>query len=121
MEIPGWMFDAGTCCRMALSAVPSISVRSLRELTRLLSVSESSAALDVVKARPLSLPDARGACATTEPEFFQSTGAFSGSHSDSRMGEPSGGGSRTDLAVAGEASAGSLSGPRASRTDGGGP
>ena len=106
---------------MALSAVPSISVRSLRELTRLLSVRRSIADFDVVKARPLSLPNASGACATTEPEFFQSTGAVSDSHSDSRMGESSGGGSRTDLAVAGEAPAGSLSRPRAIRAGGSSP
>ena len=43
LEIPQWMFDAGTCCRMTLSAVPSISVRSLRELAGLLSMTGTAA------------------------------------------------------------------------------
>jgi hypothetical protein len=64
------MFDAATCRRMTLSAVPSISVRSLRELARLLSVIGSTADSDVVKAKLLSLPDAGGACATEEPGFL---------------------------------------------------
>jgi len=38
LEVPQWMFDAATCSRMRLSVVPSISVRSLCELTQLLSM-----------------------------------------------------------------------------------
>jgi hypothetical protein len=121
LEIPQWMFDAATCCRMTLSAVPSISVRSLRELARLLSVIGSTADSDVVKAKLLSLPDAGGACATEEPGFLRSAGAVSCSHGDSGVDESSGGGSRADLAMARETLAGSLSRPRRSRTGGGSP
>lgn len=121
LEIPQWMFDADTCCRMTLSAVPSISVRSLRELAGLLCVIGTAAGCAVLKAKPLSLPGAGGACATEEPRFLRSAGAVSGSHSDSSVDESSGGGSRADIAMAGETPAGLLSRPRPSRTSGGSP
>jgi hypothetical protein len=121
LEVPQWMFDAATCSQMTLSMVPSISVRSLRELAQLLSVIGSPADSDMVKAKLLSLPDAGGACATEESGFLRSAGAVSGSHDDSSVVESSGGGSRADLAMARKTSARSLSGRRPSRTGGGRP
>jgi len=114
-----WMFDAATCSRMRLSVVPSISVRSLRELTQLLSVIGSPADSDVVKAKLLSLPDAGGACATEETAFLRSAGAVSGSHGDSRMDAVSAEVREQTLRWLASFLPRSLSRPR--RTGGGGP
>ena len=121
LEVPQWMFDAATCSRMRLSVVPSISVRSLRELTQLLSVIGSPADSDVVKAKLLSIPDAGGACATEETAFLRSAGVVSGSHGGSSVDESSGGGSRADLAMARKTPARALPRPRPNRTGGGSP
>ena len=63
LEIPQWMFDAAACCGMTLVETASVSVGTLRDLTRLICAVEGSTEIGVLQGKHLTLPDAGGACA----------------------------------------------------------
>ena len=66
LEVPQWMFDAATCCRIRLSSTPAVSYQALRELRGLLDHARWPSAQAVLQAKHLSSLDPGGACATTE-------------------------------------------------------
>ena len=61
LEVPQWMFEATACCRMVLAATASVSVHTLRDLTRLMSAVQSPHEVGVLQGKHPTLPDSGGA------------------------------------------------------------
>jgi len=55
------MFEATACCRMVLAATASVSVHTLRDLTRLMSAVQSPHEVGVLQGKHPTLPDSGGA------------------------------------------------------------
>jgi len=64
LEVPQWMFEAATCCRIMSSTTPAVSCQALRDLRELLARHPNAPAM--LKAEHLSSFDLGGACASTE-------------------------------------------------------
>jgi hypothetical protein len=74
LEIPQWMFDPATCCRMHLAAVPTVSCRALRDLKSLLHCALLPGSEVVLQAQHRCLPSPGGADAkVAEPTDGRST------------------------------------------------
>jgi hypothetical protein len=113
LEIPQWMFDAATCCGMTLVETASVSVKTLRDLTRLLRAVEGTE-IGMLQGKHLTLPDSGGACAKPETsKSVRSTDDVSSTTAGTTMDQRTNRGARTNDKTSGAASA-SIS-PRATR------
>ncbi len=61
LEVPQWMFEATACCRMVLAATASVSVQTLRDLSRLMHAVQSPEKDGVIQGKHPTLPDSGGA------------------------------------------------------------
>ena len=74
LEIPQWMFDPATCCRMRLAAVPTVSCKALLDLKSLLQCALRPDSGVVLQAQHRCLLSPGGADAkVTEPTEGRST------------------------------------------------
>ena len=65
-EVPAWMFDGASCCRMTLAGAPSVAVSALLELRELVASAVGLSNSSMVKREHVSQPDLGGACETHE-------------------------------------------------------
>jgi hypothetical protein len=66
------MFDAATCCRIALSSTPVVTCQALRELRHLIDSACRRDEQAMVQAGHLSILDPGGACATHQSSALSS-------------------------------------------------
>ncbi len=122
LEVPQWMFDATTCCRMVLAATANVSVQTLRDLTRFICAVQSPNETGVLKGKHPTLPDPGGARA--KPKTSKNPPAVDdvpSSTAVAAVAKPAHRSSRTGTKIAGAtvASASPRSTRRVSRREGG--
>ncbi len=61
-EVPAWMFDGASCCRITPADAPSVDVSALLELRELVAAAVGLSSDSVVKREHVSQPDSGGAC-----------------------------------------------------------
>ena len=86
LEIPQWMFDLATCCRMRLAAAPTVSCKALLDLKSLLQCTLLSEGDVVLQAQHRCLLSPGGADAkVTEPTEGRSTQTVSSTPPESGL------------------------------------
>jgi hypothetical protein len=114
LEIPQWMFDAATCYGMTLVETASVSVKTLRDLTRLISAVEGTTEIGVLQGKHLTLPDSGGACARpTTSKSVRSTDDLPSSTAGTTVDQHADRGTGTNDKTSGATSA--CASPRATR------
>ena len=81
LEVPQWMFDAATCCRVVLAVSPMVTCAALRSLRALMAAAEAPVTGTMIKAEHLIPEDSGGARALQEQSRSESPdGAVSGAY-----------------------------------------
>jgi hypothetical protein len=111
LEVPQWMFEATACCRMVLAATASVSVRTLRDLTRLMRA-VSPDEVGVLQGKHPTLPDSGGAREKPKPST-QAVDHVSSSAADAAVAQHAHRSTRTSAKIAGATVA--RTSPRSSR------
>jgi len=81
LEVPQWMFDAASCCRVVLAASPVVTCAALRSLRALIGAAEVPVTGTMIQAEHLFPEDCGGARALQEQSRSESPdGAVPGSY-----------------------------------------
>ncbi len=102
LEVPQWMFEATACCRMVLAATASVSVQTLRDLTRLMRAVQSPDEVGVLQGKHPTLPDSGGA--REKPKSSKNTQAVdhvSSSAADAAVAQHAHRSTRANVKIAG--------------------
>jgi hypothetical protein len=111
-EVPEWMFDAATCCRIRLASAPIVTYAALRAVRELVEAAERIPARPV---RQTELPTTEGAThAIDEPAFLERSTTAISSHGASAMERRAGGDARSDGAASGATAAPAYASPPSS-------
>jgi hypothetical protein len=117
------MFDAATCCGMAMAKTASVSIETLRDLKRLLRTVESADQSGVLQGEHPKLPDS-GGCAHAKPKILKGAGSIDDlppDTADAAVAKHADRGTRTSAKTTGQTAAGASPGStrRAPRRQGG--